>query len=147
MKIQKLAPKFFEENKGLVEVLDKARGEWTGGKERGYGIVMVSLNNLTFGIPLRSHINHSFCYRTGEMKGLDYTKAVLIKDETYISDKPFKIPSEEYVKIADREIHISRQFEKYVLRYVKGHESHDQNIIGKYRYSTLQNYHQELGIS
>ncbi|HHA2533729.1 TPA: hypothetical protein ACOEBE_001353 [Stenotrophomonas maltophilia] len=148
MLLLKLEALFFQENAHLVEVLDKNKnGEWDGEKERGYGIAVISHNGLRFGIPLRSNISHRFCYRTSASKGLDYTKAVLLAKDTYISDRPFMIPSEEYVKIKDRSHHISGQFGKYVNKYVDGVRRADENVLRDYRFSTLQNYHAELGVS
>ncbi|WP_414616557.1 type III toxin-antitoxin system TenpIN family toxin [Stenotrophomonas muris] len=147
MLLLKLEALFFQENAHLVEVLDKNKsGEWDGEKERGYGIAVISHNGLRFGIPLRSHISHHYCYRTSDTKGLDYTKAVLLKKDTYISDRPFMIPSDEYVKIKDRSHHISNQFGKYVDKYVDGVKKADKHVLYGYRFSTLQNYHAELGV-
>lgn len=147
MKLAKLHDDFFNENKGLVEVLDKNRqGEWDGEKTRGYGVVLISVaDGLTFGIPLRSRITHSSCFRTVNDAGLDYSKAVLITNPAHVADA-FKIPSDQYVKIVDREIFITQRFEKYVERYIFGVRKGDVNILRGYRFSTLQNYHAELQI-
>ncbi|WP_024588825.1 hypothetical protein [Aliihoeflea sp. 2WW] len=146
MLLQKLEAVFFDENEHLVEVLDKRAGVWDGEKERGYGILVISHNGLRFGIPLRSHIKHKACFITNGTKGLDYSKSILLVKDEYISARPFTIPSDEYVRIKDRTLHISTQFEKYVDRYVIGVTKDDQNILRPYRFSTLQNYHAELGI-
>ncbi|MDQ7731047.1 type III toxin-antitoxin system TenpIN family toxin [Halomonas sp. SpR8] len=146
MLIQKLEAEFFEENSHLVEVLDKRNGVWDGEKERGYGILLISYNSLRFGIPLRSHIKHKFCFFTDGSKGLDYTKAVLLVKDDYISQTPFMIPSDEYVKIKDRTHHIGDKFSKYVNKYVDGVGKNDRNVLRDYRFSTLQNYHKELGL-
>ena len=144
----KLELVFFQENAHLVEVLDKNKsGGWNREKERGYGIAVISHNNLRFGIPLRSHISHQFCYLTLNNKGLDYTKAVLLTKDAYISDRPFMIPSAEYVKIKDRAHHISNKFGKYVDKYVDGVKKDDKNVLHEYRFSTLQNYKVELGVA
>jgi len=149
MKIQKLEDCFFKENSHLVEVLDKDRsGAWISSilKQRGYGVVLVELNGLRFGIPLRSHMNHHFGFKTKEGKGLDYTKAVLLIKDGYISEQPFLIPSDEFVQISDRERFITQQFEKYVKKYIEGVKRQDENILRPYKFSTLQNYHKELGL-
>ena len=147
MKLKKLNDNFFSQNNHLVEVLDKDhQGNWNGEKTRGYGVVVVSVaGGLTFGIPLRSRIKHNACFRTVNDAGLDYSKAVLINDPAYLAG-PFIIPSDQYVKIADRETFITDRFEKYVNRYILGVQRDDQNILRGYRYTTLQNYHAELGL-
>ncbi|WP_212633375.1 hypothetical protein, partial [Pseudomonas aeruginosa] len=75
MLIQKLEDAFFNENVHLEEVLDKRHGQWDGEKKRGCGILLIEHNNLRFGIPLRSHISHSACFKTIGTKGLDFSKA------------------------------------------------------------------------
>ena len=147
MQLKKLEELFYEENKHLVEVLDKDRdGNWDGNKTRGYGIAVCEHKGLRFGIPLRTKIKHDCCFKTKDDKGLDYSKAVLLLKDSYISKNPFVIPQEEHVKILDKSHHIQKMFSKYVEIYVKGHQKNDANILRYYRYSTLQNYHAELGI-
>lgn len=147
MLILKLEQKFFQQNTHLVEVLDKdSRGIWDGEKKRGYGIVLISYNSLRFGIPLRTHISHKHCYRTIFEKGLDYTKAVLLVQDDYISNLPFMIDDAEYLKIKSHTHHISSQFEKFVGRYVAAVGKSDHNILREYKFSTLKNYHAELGL-
>lgn len=149
IKVAKLEDAFFQENIGLVESLHQSdAGDIALGKVRGYGVVTVRLEGgLLFGIPLRSNISHKASFLTDGKKGLDYSKAVLIHNEEHVSKSSFKIPSSEYVKIADRELHIRERFEKYIKRYIKAVEKNDQNILNEYRYSTLQNYHDELNIN
>lgn len=153
MLIKKLEDLFFQENKHLVEVLDKEKGAWVSSlvKQRGYGIVLIELkelNGLKFGIPLRSNIRHRECFKTteDENKGLDYSKAVLLTKDSYIASEPFMIPPEEYIKVKDREHHITQMFTKYVEKYISGVMKGDQNVLRRYQFSTLQNYHAELGI-
>lgn len=148
IKIVKLQEAFFKQNGDLVEALHQGSGgDIDAAKTRGYGVVTVRIEEgLLFGIPLRSHISHKNAFITNGTKGLDYTKAVLISDETHVSQDPFNIPQDEYVKIADRELFIRERFEKFIKRYIKAAKSGDKNILGEYRYSTLQNYHAELKI-
>lgn len=148
IKLVKLDDEFFEENSNLIEALHKGTGGDTAAeKTRGYGVVTVRIENgLVFGIPLRSHITHRNAFITAGTKGLDYTKAVLIKDKRHVSQDAFHIPQDEFVKIADRELHIRDRFEKFIKKYVKAANSGDANILREYRFSTLQNYHTELGI-
>lgn len=146
MKISKLLPVFYQNNKHLSETLDGTgtRGE----KNRGYGVVVIEVGNgLRFGIPLRSHLAHNHGFKTIEGKGLDYSKAVLIKNAAFIG-QPFIIPSEEYVKIKDKEHFITSRFQRYVDRYIKLANKGDLNALQQsYRYTTLVNYHAELGIT
>ena len=79
LKILQLTDDFHEINNDLIEAIND--------KNRGYGIVTITLNNLIFGIPLRSNITHKYSLildvvnRHGKKssRGLDFTKAVLIR--------------------------------------------------------------------
>jgi protein AbiQ len=48
--------------------------------------------------------------------------------------------------IADRAAFIAERFEKYVKRYMLGVQKGDANILRRYTFSTLQNYHAALKI-
>lgn len=149
IKLVKLADEFFAENSDLIEALHTGPGgDVTAEKTRGYGVVTVRIENgMLFGIPLRSHITHRSAFITKNTKGLDYTKAVLIKDQNHVSQDSFLIPQDEFVKIANRELFIRERFEKYVKKYIKAANSGDKNILREYQFSTLQNYHAELMIT
>ncbi|WP_151753895.1 type III toxin-antitoxin system TenpIN family toxin [Acinetobacter soli] len=146
MFIQKLNDSFFSENSHLVEVLDKRNGVWDGHKERGYGILVISINNLRFGIPLRSYMKHRFGFHTVESKGLDYSKAVLLSKDEYICNLPFMIPNDEFVKIKDKSRFIEKKFTDYVQGYIDAIIANDSNKLKPYAFSTLKNYHKELGL-
>jgi len=146
MLIHKLSPLFYTENEHLVEVLDRRDGKWIGEKERGYGILLIPHNALRFGIPLRSNAHPKFGFITKANKGLDYRKAVLLMKDEHISDSTFRIPDDEYLKIKDNAHRINIQFSKFVDRYVAGVRRDDRNILRQYGFSTLQNYHPELGL-
>jgi protein AbiQ len=151
MKIVKLTDLFYQENRHLIEALDKKGSDWdryTGiaTKERGYGMALLPISNLEFGIPLRKNISHKFCFITKECRGLDYSKAVLIQKPDYISPDPFIIPQDEFLTIEGREKHIIESFEKYVELYIEAVSKNDPNRLKKYNFSTLQNYRKELQI-
>ncbi|MBU4630932.1 hypothetical protein HRJ41_26005 (plasmid) [Pseudomonas sp. BF61] len=151
MLLRKLETLFYDENTHLVEVLDKSGAHWdSSGKTRGYGIVIIELNGLRFGIPLRSRIRpaNKHCFITTDRKGLDYSKAVLLAKDEYVSNVPFHIPNDEIKKLRDSEHIIGKQFGKYVERYVKYAKADPTATVlqREYLYSTLVNYHVELGI-
>lgn len=150
VELRKLEDIFYTENTHLVEVLDKNHlGVWNSGKIRGYGVVICDYNGLRFGIPLRSrvHPKNNFCFKTVGDKGLDFTKAVLLEKDEYISPNPFTIPRAEHTKIIDKAHHITSKFSKYVERYVLAVSRPDANILREYSFSTLQNYHTHLGVA
>ena len=149
IEFRQLTPDFYNEN-NLVEMLDKGKD-----KGRGYGVLMVNVKGFRFAIPLRSKMskNHKDNYTTKIYKengkkfrhGLDYSKALIIKKEHYISKKPFFLKDKnDFVKIRKSQYHIVKSFDKYVTRYIQAVKNQDQNILHRYRYSTLQNYHTEF---
>jgi protein AbiQ len=155
MQLKKLDQSFYTDNTHLTEVLDNFNGNWQNGKIRGYGVVIINLNGLTFAIPLRSNIKHHAAYITVKSsiqgvkgKGLDYSKAVLISQASYVSNSLFKISPGEHKKLKNKEVFITNRFEKYVEHYIKAVQASDQNILqsAEYRYTTLKNYHSELGV-
>jgi len=154
MHLKKLTPSFYSNNTHLIQALDLKNGVWIRGKERGYGIVVIEINNLMFGIPLRSNIKHKAAYLTkrrnhGETnKGLDFSKAVLLEYRFYVSDFDFKIPPNEHSKLIGKEVFITNRFKKYVDKYISAVKNSDSNILNskEYRYTTLQNYHNNLDI-
>lgn len=138
MQIAKIKQAFFNQNDYLIEALDK-------GASRGYGIAVVTIGDgLKFGIPLRSNMKHQAGFKTVERKGLDYSKAILIEDDGHIGNT-FKIPADEYKKIQDKEHFITNKFQKYVDKYIKSVKKADANALREYSFSTLQNYHVQLG--
>jgi protein AbiQ len=154
MKVVKLSNLFYDENKHLVEVLDKdvRTGEWYENKVRGYGIVLVEILGLKFGIPLRSKIHHNECFKvdkdglTENVKtGLDFSKAILLDKEEYIFNT-YKIPLLQLNVLRDKEYIIGTKFKKYVNKYIKAVKKQDEHKLKTYKFSTLQNYHTELNI-
>ena len=98
MLLKKLDQSFYDENTHLKEVLDLKDGVWIEGKTRRYGIVLIELNELTFGVPVRSYIRHKASYITERCsqpdilgKGLDYSKALLLAKPNYISSMLSKL--------------------------------------------------------
>jgi len=146
MKIRKLDQTFFAENEHLQEVLDKRGHDWDTQKVRGYGVVVIDYNALKFGIPFRSRIAHHACYKTSGSKGLDFSKSVLLHKSQYISSETFRIPQDEFDKIRSKSFHIRKKFNSYVEKYVRAVRNNDARVLSmQYRYSTLMNYHKELG--
>jgi protein AbiQ len=64
MQLKKLDQSFYKDNTHLTQALDNVDGNWVSGKVRGYGVVVINLNGLTFAIPLRSNIKHKAAYIT-----------------------------------------------------------------------------------
>lgn len=154
MKLRKLDSSFYPAHTHLEQALDNIDGKWIENKTRGYGIAVVEIKGLTFAIPLRSCINHKAAYLTvthsnkGNKKGLDFSKALLIRDNSYISNEIYKIDKEEHKKLQGKEKFITDKFNKYIARYIDAVNKSDKNILHsqEYRYTTLRNYHIDLGL-
>lgn len=153
MQLKKLDQSFYPNHTHLSEALDNVNGAWIEGKTRGYGFVLIPINTLTFALPLRSNIRHNASFPTvgkhGEMhKGLDFSKALLIPNPSYISDELFLIPSREHTRLRSKEHYITSRFTKYVERYINAVTVNDHNILNStaYRFTTLKHFHAELSI-
>ncbi|UXS36136.1 hypothetical protein [Staphylococcus delphini] len=135
---------------------------------RGHGVMILDINNQLIAIPLRSGISdkhrnssHLFTYTTyrrhdGKMclKALDFSKLTII-DEKYIDYSRiyhFKNPNEKnfYLKNSNR---IFSRVKNYVNKYIEicsKSENGDTltfRTLNPYRFSTLRNFHKELGIA
>lgn len=153
--LRQLTEDFYSENIHLEELLDKMKDGTFVDKGRGYGVLMVDVLGHKFAIPLRSGMQHKNNFATviskdsskiTRRKGLDYTKAVIITEERFVSDHPFKIPQDQFVKISKSEHLIILDFTKSISRYIKAVQKQDKNILWEYRYSTFKNYHVEFGL-
>jgi protein AbiQ len=65
-----------------------------------------------------------------------------------VSNELFKISASEFKSLKNKEIFITQKFEKYVEHYIKAVYASAQHILqnDEYRFSTLVNYHAELGL-
>lgn len=113
-------------------------------KDRSCLIVLIICNDLIFAIPMRSNLKHKFGYKTIGNRGLDFSKAILLQE---IPIEQCIINRKEYNVIIRNERNIRNKFIRYVDRYIKLHKGNKINTLKiVYQYSTLQNYHQQLGI-
>lgn len=123
-------------------------------KNRGYGIVSITIDDLTYAIPLRSNLNHSYGFKTIPVKrrnslswnGLDYSKALVI-DKSDIEPGVFKLKDQaEFNKIQLNEKKIKSEFENYVSDYLDCAKNGTNTTDKRFKFSTLQYFHAELGI-
>lgn len=161
MELKKLDRSFYAANPVLIQALDfdmKSKTWFAGDKVRGHGIVQITLNSLTFAIPVRSNIQHSESFileicrdpaKKVKGMGLDYSKAVLLRDAGHVSSEVFVLRTKDAgKKLVGKEAHITKMFTKYVNRYIKAVRERDARILNSngYRHTTLVNYHSELGL-
>jgi len=164
MDLKKLHSSFYKDNPYLIQALDFdsekqvwiLKSENGQDKVRGHGIVKIQFKDLTFAIPVRSNIKHKECFilevnlsRDTKGMGLDYSKALLIKDAAHVSNDDFVLRSKQAgKKLIGKKTHIEKKFNQYVEKYVKAVKCNDKNIrnSSEYRFTTLVNYHSELGL-
>ena len=135
---------------------------------RGHGVMILDINNKLIAIPLRSGISdnlknssHLFPYTSykrhdGKMclKALDFSKLTIIEEKDIDNSKiyHFKNPNEKnfYLKNSNR---IFSRVKNYVNKYIKicsrieNGEAVTFRTLTPYRFSTLRNFHNELGIA
>lgn len=151
IQIRKLTPEFYAENQ-LIQMLDENKN-----KGRGFGVLLTEIRGYKFAIPFRSNIRREdkFCFETLEKEdvnmkmGLDYTKAVIIKEERYIIDRAYFLKDKrELVKVRKNARTITGEFGNFVEQYIQAVKDNDREFLGQreIKYTTLQNYHTELGL-
>jgi protein AbiQ len=80
---------------------------------------------------------------------LDLTKTLIIKEESYLKildEKTIKIPETQKKKINENIDEIQKKLDKYLDGYIKAEKSGRISRDALFKFSTLQNYHEELGI-
>lgn len=157
--IKPLSQYFFDNNPNLVQILDTEKSDQK--KLRGYAVITIQIEDNIFAVPLHSNCR-SKCFSIEEThvlnengtytvtkKGLDYQKAVIIKDPNKeLMNRSFKIDQDDFIHIQNNEEKIINEFTKYVEKYKKDFEILKPSVFNKrYGHSTLQNYHKELKIS
>ena len=140
MKFFLLKNQFYSDYSNCPEILKKTN--------RPYVVFLLTLNNLTFAVPVRSHINHKYSIKTVRNKGLDFSKAVVINDnQRYISRRHAYIDNREYQIIMGQKWKIIQKMKDYIRKYkeaLKNISIPANKILCDS--SSLQYFHAELGI-
>lgn len=86
-------------------------------------VFIISINNVKFAIPFRTNVKHECCYKfpnstrdTNSVTGLDFSKAVVITDDTYLSDKA-DVNKLEYSDLRRHYHVIIAKFTRYLNSY------------------------------
>ncbi len=115
---------------------------------RPYIQILVEVGDLRFAILLRSHINHPHVFWTDKMNrcGVDFSKAVLIKNESYIDAE--KIPhlrQNEFDMLRGKDFRIKQKMLRYIQEFKKAKENLGDSICKTlYEYSTLKYFEDEI---
>lgn len=135
MKLVLLSEKFFHDFAHCPEILQK--------KNRPYACLTVRIDGVLFAIPFRHHISHRYAFITYADCGLDYTKAVVIRDSSDLSPERPVVDSAEWNAVRRGENKILYGFKSYLNQYRRAMRLPDNprsaNIL---KYSSLQ-YFQE----
>lgn len=133
MKMILLSTDFYNKYGNKPEIMQK--------DTRPYACFTILVDGIQFAIPIRHHIHHPYAFITIGDGGLDYTKAVVIEDLSYISSTPAIIDTAEWNIIKANSNTIFYEFRKYFRQYLRAlkhpNNPRSQKII---RYSTLQNF-------
>lgn len=145
---------YFKKNSHLVEILDP--GDLEKQSQRKYIFLGFKYNSNTLLVPLRTELpDMSKIGQVGfevpsEEKpnaGLDYRKILIVNDSSYIENPPYwKIPTSQVKIINANYDTIKNQVKAYVDGYIKSAKKNRHLRDKKFRYSTLHNFHVELGI-
>ena len=131
MKIIKLSKLFYETYKDCPEIMKKP--------DRPYYCLEVVVSGITYAIPFRHHIKHQYSFLTIGNAGIDYTKAVVLSDDSMVSSEPARIETKEWRIINCNEDKIFAGFSKYLRLYKKAQKHSNVPKYSKIiQYSTLQ---------
>lgn len=119
-------------------------------ENRPYTQIITDVNGLKFAVPLRSDISHSTDVLWTDKKakhGLDFTKAVLILEDDYISDEKVFIRTKEHKHLLGKERRVKEKMEKCINNYIKAKSNINEKHNADYcSYSTLQYFEEYLNI-
>ena len=86
-------------------------------------MALLEVDGILFAIPFRTHIRHKHSYifkdsSRSDQSGLDFTKAVVVTDPSYIGEETL-IDSGEYAEFLKKQDVIARRFDKFIRDYKK----------------------------
>lgn len=119
-------------------------------QNRPYIQVYVEIDGVQYAIPLRSGIHHPHVLWTDKENhcGVDFSKAVVIADESYIdfSIEPH-LRQNEFDALRGKDFRIKSKMEKYIADYKKAKKDLSNPINQMLvKYSTLQYFEKEIGL-
>lgn len=119
-------------------------------QNRPYIQIYVEINGVQYAIPLRSDIKHPHVLWTDKANhcGVDFSKAVVIKDERYIdmTTAPH-LRQNEFDALRGKDYKIKTKMEKYIELYKKAKKDLSNPVNQKLvKYSTLQYFEDDIGV-
>ena len=151
-KIVFIAKDYFAKNAGFVEMLNA--GDVNIQSTRLYLSINSKFKGNSFYLPLRKSVNldigrigYHVPSSTRTDAGLDYRKALIVNDCVYVQGTTsVPISSSQMNRITKDLQTIENSFINYVKGYIKAARKKREKIDRLYKYSTLHNFHIELGI-
>lgn len=139
MKLIRLSDDFYNKYSGCTEILQK--------KSRPYVCLMVYIDGVRFAIPFRHHIAHEHCFITYNDCGIDYTKAIVISDPSFVSNSVPQIEQKEFNALKGKDKIVENGMRKYLALYKKALQYPNNPHYSKIRnFSSLKYFHKELKI-
>lgn len=119
-------------------------------QNRPYIQVCVEIDGVQYAIPLRSDIHHPHVLWTDKKNhcGVDFSKAVVIKDESYIDlvIEPH-LRQNEFDALRGKDFKIKSKMVQYIADYKKAKKDLSKPINQMLvKYSTLQYFEKEIGL-
>lgn len=111
MEIIYLSEAFYQDYGSCQEILKK--------KNRPYVCLAIKIGGDVYAIPFRHNIRHKYAFFTVGCAGLDYTKAVPIRSQSYIGKTGVQVSQVEYNAVKGREALIANGLKKYIALYKK----------------------------
>lgn len=143
-----LSAAFYEKYRNCKEILIK--------QDRPYTVLIIETIGKRFAIPFRSHINpnNRDCFITDKENnaGLDFQKAVVIINDTYINTnaRP-EVRNIDYMAIHFKDYEIKRKFEIFLNFYINEYKRHKENpqlkTNARIQFCALQYFTKELGLA
>ncbi len=117
---------------------------------RPYIQIYVVIDGIQYAVPLRSDIHHPHVFWTDKANhcGVDFSKAVVITDDSYIDlNTDPRIRQNEFNALRGKDYKIKVKPEKYIEDYKKAKldlsNLRNQQLV---KYSTLQYFEKEIGL-
>lgn len=142
MEFRHLSDKFYQKYKGeqFSELMLK--------DNRPYTQVITNVNGLKFAVPLRTAISHPTDVLWTDKtvgSGLDFTKAVVILDDEYISAEKVYIRPKEHKHLLGKERRVKEKMEKCIDNYKKAKSNIKEKHNAEYcKFSTLQYFEEYI---
>lgn len=146
--------KYFKQNKHLEEVLDPY--DIVKQTQRQYVFLKIQYKDNNILVPLRSELPSNerigtIGYPVPSNKkinaGLDFRKILIVNELSYIELTKYpKIPKSQQQIIEQNYQVIEKRVLQYINGYIKSALKKRERRDKKYRFSTLHNFHNELGI-